>query len=288
MAGGGTRAVRRGPDRGGDRHRARRASGRSRRAEHGRRPHACRAGRPGTPRRLHRAPPPRRHRDAARARRPDGSGSSPSPSCSTARPLGTDTTGAVSSSTSTPRSCRPAGTGCGIEAVDRLGGRKAAKPVRVRITPQQEPATLTATPGTFRSVLRALAGGHVIVRLAPGRYVVPHLELGSGAAPGRLRAADGARRGDRRLVADDRARPRRPRLRPRRSTARGRAERAIGVAAGSHDVRLQRLRIGGIRRDRRRGVGRALGHLDPGLDDRGGRRARRRRVRARVRRHRAT
>ena len=74
------------------------------------------------------------------------SGSSPSPSCSTAGPVGTDTTAPFE--LDVDASQLPAGRHrLGIEAVDRLGGRKAAKPVRVSITPQEEPATLTATPG---------------------------------------------------------------------------------------------------------------------------------------------
>ena len=84
------------------------------------------------------------------------------------------------------------------------------------------------------------------VRLAPGRYVVPHLELGGGT---RLvgsgpRTVLAAAAGGWSLVT---VRGRGVRLSDLTLDGGGRAERAVGVAGGSHDVRLQRLRIRGIR-----------------------------------------
>jgi hypothetical protein len=92
--------------------------------------------------------------------------------------------------------------------------------------------------------LQALARGHVSVRLAPGRYEVSHLELGPGArvagsGPDTVLAA---RAGGWSLVT---VRGRRVRLADLTIDGGGRAERAVGIT-GSHDVRLQRLRIRGI------------------------------------------
>ena len=71
------------------------------------------------------------------------------------RPVGTDTTAPFEldvDACSRP----PAGTGW---ASSRRPPRpsQSRKPVRVSVTPQEEPATLTATPATFRRVLRALS-----------------------------------------------------------------------------------------------------------------------------------
>ena len=79
------------------------------------------------------------------------------------------------------------------------------------------------------------------VALAPGRYPVAHIELGSGA---RLVGA-----GRRTVLAATRpswslmtVRGRGVRISDLAIDGGRRAERAIGVAGGSHDVRLQRLR----------------------------------------------
>ena len=160
-------------------------------------------------------------------------------------PLGTDTTEPFG--LDVDASQLPAGRHqLGVEAVDRLGGRHAAKPVRVSVSAEAEPATLTATPATFGRVRRAIARGHVLVRLAPGQYVVPHLEVGGstrlvGSGPRTvLTAASGAWS----LMT---ARGRGVRVSDLTIDGNGLAERAIGVAADSHDVRLQRIRIRGIR-----------------------------------------
>jgi hypothetical protein len=131
-----------------------------------------------------------------------------------------------------------------VVAVDSLGARTRGRPVRV--TTGGRSRALTVTPETgLRPVLQALARGHVSVRLAPGRYEVSHLELGGGArlagsGPDTVLAA---RAGGWSLVT---VRGRGVRLADLTIDGGGRAERAVGVAAGSHDVRLQRLRIGGI------------------------------------------
>ena len=162
------------------------------------------------------------------------------------QPLGTDTTAPFELDVDASR--LPAGQHrLGVAAVDRLGGRIAAPDVRVRIAPGESPATLTATPATFRRVLRELAGGHVIVRLAPGRYVVPHLEVGGstrlvGSGSGTVLASAA---GGWSLMT---VRGRGVRVSDLTIDGSGRAERAIGVAAGSHDVRFQRIGIRGIRR----------------------------------------
>ena len=147
------------------------------------------------------------------------------------QPLGTDTTAPFELDVDASR--LPAGRHrLGVAVVDRLGGRTAAKPVRVSITPQEEPATLTATPETFRRVLRELAGGHVIVRLAPGRYVVPHLEVGGstrlvGSGPGTVLAAA---TGGWSLMT---VRGRGVRVSDLTIDGRGRSERATSASSGS-------------------------------------------------------
>jgi hypothetical protein len=128
-----------------------------------------------------------------------------------------------------------------VEAVDRLGGRSRSRPITVR-TGGPPSAAISASPARFDHALAALARGHVTVRLGPGRYDLTHVELGSGArlvgsGPRTvLRAAAGGW-----SLATVRGRG----VRISDLTIDGgrRAERAVGVANGSHDVRLQRLRI---------------------------------------------
>jgi hypothetical protein len=161
-------------------------------------------------------------------------------------PLGTDTTAPFE--LDVDASLLPAGKRrLGVAAVDRLGGRSAAPAMPVRVAPEESPATLTATPATFRRVLREIAGGHVIVRLAPGRYVVPHLEVGGstrlvGSGP---RTVLAAATGGWSLMT---VRGRGVRVSDLTIDGRGRSERAIGVARDSHDVRLQRLGIRDVRK----------------------------------------
>jgi Periplasmic copper-binding protein (NosD) len=132
-----------------------------------------------------------------------------------------------------------------VAAVDALGRRFESRRSRVRVGPGSV-AILTATPTRgLDAALAALARGHVTVRLGPGRYVLDHLELGSGArlvGDGRdtvLAAAGGAWS----LIT---VRGRAVRVSDLVVDGAGKAERAIGVASGSHDVRVQRVRIEGI------------------------------------------
>ena len=130
-----------------------------------------------------------------------------------------------------------------VAAVDALGARVTGRAVSVTTVAGRAPRTVT--PATLRSVLPALAKGGVRVRLAPGRYTVPQLELGDGA---RL-VGSGPRTV---LAAAARAwsvvtvRGKGVRVADLTINGDGRAKRAVAVAAGSHDVRLQRLRMRGI------------------------------------------
>lgn len=159
-------------------------------------------------------------------------------------PLGTDTTAPYA--LDVDASLLPPGRHrVRVTAVDRLGNRTSARPARVR-TQGRTAAALTASPATgLGRVLPALARGHVTVRLAPGRYSVAHVELGSGS---RLVGS-----GPRTVLAADAAgwslmtvRGRGVRVANLKIDGARRVERAIGVAGGSHDVRLQRLWIGGV------------------------------------------
>ena len=132
-----------------------------------------------------------------------------------------------------------------IDVVDRLGRRSASAPVTVHTSGPPDGISVASPSDDFEAALAALAGGHVTVRLGPGRYPVAHVEVGSGArlvgsGPATVLEATtpswslvtahgtGIRMSD--LALD----------------GVGRAERGIGVADGSHDVRLQRLQIRGI------------------------------------------
>jgi parallel beta-helix repeat protein len=162
------------------------------------------------------------------------------------RPLGTDTTapyaldldaGAVANGRHTLR----------VQAVDRLGRRATSRPVRVTTSGGPAPQ-LTASPvAGLDAALAALRRGGVTVRLEPGRYVVSDMVLGAGArvvgaGPGTVLApppgvADWALvtvRGSGIRIAD------------LAIDGAGRAGRAIAVADGSSDVRLQRLVVSGI------------------------------------------
>jgi hypothetical protein len=159
-------------------------------------------------------------------------------------PLGTDTTAPYALDADMSR-LGPGRHRLRVVAVDRLGMRTSGRAVRVRASRATDHG-LTATAATgLGPVLRALARGHVTVRLAPGRYVVSHLELGGGA---RLvgsgpRTVLAAAAGGWSLMT---VRGRGVRVADLTIDGNGRVERAVGVAGGSHDVRLQRLRIRGI------------------------------------------
>lgn len=161
------------------------------------------------------------------------------------RPLGSDTTAPYA--LDVDASLLPPGRHrLRVVAVDRVGERSATRALAVRSvrTPHR---ALEATPANgFGEALAALARGHVTVMLGPGRYAVPHLELGSGA---RLVGA-----GRRTVLAATRAgwslvtiRGRGVRMSDLMIDGGRAAERGIGVARGSHDVRLQRLEVRGVR-----------------------------------------
>jgi hypothetical protein len=159
-------------------------------------------------------------------------------------PLGTDTKAPYA--LDVDASVLPAGRHrLRVAAVDRLGTRTAGRAVRVR-TGGVSGGGLTATAGTgLGPVLPALARGRATVRRGPGRYVVSHLELGSGS---RLvgsgpRTVLAAAAGGWSLVT---VRGRGVRVADLTIDGSGLAERAVGVAGGSRDVRLERIRIRGI------------------------------------------
>jgi hypothetical protein len=158
------------------------------------------------------------------------------------RPLGTDTTapyrldlvpGALSRGAHTIRAV----------AVDRLGRRTTSRPATV--TARSPTHTPTTHPGPgLTTALAKLRAGHTTVRLAPGRYALNAVELGPGArllgsgpatvltpAPNTTPWALLEARGRTIRIAD--------------LTIDGgrRAHRAISIADGSTDVRLQRLTV---------------------------------------------
>lgn len=158
------------------------------------------------------------------------------------RPLGTDTTRPFALDIDASQ-LQPGGHQLRAEAVDRVGRRASSRPMRVWSAAAQG---AVFTPDEMDAALRALARGHVTVRLAPGRYQVPHVELGSGArliGAGRTTVLS-ATSGGWSLVT---ARGHGVRIANLTIDGAGRADRGIGVAAGSNDVRLQRLLIRGIR-----------------------------------------
>lgn len=143
-----------------------------------------------------------------------------------------------------------------VEAVDNLGRRRTSGPSELTVEPSGS-EILEAAPGrSFARAREALERGDVTVRLAPGRYVVDELKLGSGArlvgaGPESVLAAPQGRRywslvvarGKNIRIADlsvDGGGP-----------LPGDEEGGIAVAVfdGSSDVRLQRLQITRVRTD---------------------------------------
>jgi hypothetical protein len=142
-----------------------------------------------------------------------------------------------------------------VEAVDNLGRRRLSKPSGVTIEPSGS-EILEAAPGeSFARARAALEEGGVTVHLAPGRYEVDELELDSGARlvgsgprtvltgpPGKRYWALVVAKGENIRISDltiDGG-----------GDGRGDAENGgFGVAVfdGSSDVRLQRLRLIGVR-----------------------------------------
>jgi Periplasmic copper-binding protein (NosD)/Bacterial Ig domain len=143
-----------------------------------------------------------------------------------------------------------------VEAVDNLGRRRSTAPSEVTIEASRG-EILEASPGaSFARAREALEDGGVTVRLAPGRYTVEELELGSGAklvgsGPRTVLAAPAGRRywavavarGKNIRISDLTIDGGGGRIRDR--------EGGIGVAVfdGSRDVRLQRLRLTRVRTD---------------------------------------
>jgi parallel beta-helix repeat protein len=144
-----------------------------------------------------------------------------------------------------------------VEAVDNLGRRASAGPRDITVDPSGSSKILTAAPGaSFARARAALRRGGVTVRLAPGRYVVEELRLGSGS---RLvgsgpRTVLHARRGSRYwalLVAKGRNIRIADLTLDGGGPVSGKSGGGIGVAVfdGSTDVRLQRLRLKRVRTD---------------------------------------
>jgi Periplasmic copper-binding protein (NosD)/Bacterial Ig domain len=167
------------------------------------------------------------------------------------RPLGSDTTKPYA------LDVEPALLAAGshrlrVDAVDNLGRRRSTKPVDVTVE-ASESELIEASPGpSFAKAREALERGGVTVRLAPGRYEVDQLRLGSrarlvGSGPRTVIAPASARywslvvaRGRGIRISDltvDGGRG--PELRD--------GGIAIAVFDGSSDVRLQRLRIERVR-----------------------------------------
>ena len=143
-----------------------------------------------------------------------------------------------------------------VDAVDNLGRRTSAAPSSVTVE-ASEAKIVEAAPGrSFARAREALKRGDVTVRLAPGRYRVDELELGSGtrlvgSGPSTVLAPRrGARywalvvaKGKNIRISDlalDGGGP-----------VSGEDEGGIAIAVfdGSSDVRLQRLRITRVRTD---------------------------------------
>jgi parallel beta-helix repeat protein len=173
------------------------------------------------------------------------------------RPLGTDTTRPYRLDVD------PALLAAGrhrirVVAVDSLGRRTSSRAKTVTVAPSASSVVHAAPGESFARAREALRNGDVTVKLAPGRYEIQGLRLGSGArlvgsGPGTVLAPPpGARywavvvaRGTRirisDLTVDGGGGP------AEASSSTGGI--AIAVFDGSHDVRLQRLRVLDVRTD---------------------------------------
>ena len=96
------------------------------------------------------------------------------------RPLGSDTT--TPYKLDVDPALLPAGRHrLRVAAVDSLGRRGSSRPTAITVAPSQSDL-MKVTPGeSFADARKALGRGNVTVRLAPGRYEVRELKLGSGA-----------------------------------------------------------------------------------------------------------
>jgi parallel beta-helix repeat protein len=163
------------------------------------------------------------------------------------RPLGTDTTapyGLDIDAGGLPRGRHR----LRVEAVDRLGRRGRSRAIAVT-TGGRRARAIVATPANgLAPALAALRAGGVTVRLGPGRYAVSDVVLGPGS---RLVGA-----GPRTMLVpppglDDWSlitiRGSGVRITDLAVDGAARIGRAIAVADGSSDVRLQRLAVTGMR-----------------------------------------
>lgn len=171
------------------------------------------------------------------------------------RPLGSDTTRPYR--LDVDPSLLPSGRhGLRVEAVDNLGRRRLTQPREVTVEPSGSEIVAAAPGASFARAREALERGDVTVRLAPGRYTVNELELGSGA---RLVGS-----GSRTVLAPERgarywalvvAKGKNIRISDLTLDGGGHVpgdrEGGIAVAVfdGSSDVRLQRLRMTRVRTD---------------------------------------
>ncbi|HEY4095817.1 MAG TPA: right-handed parallel beta-helix repeat-containing protein [Baekduia sp.] len=158
------------------------------------------------------------------------------------RPLGTDTTAPYRLDL-LPGALPRGAHAVRAVAVDRLGRRTTSRPATITTGPAAHQQATRPGPGLTAALAR-LRAGHTTVRLAPGRYALNALELGPGArlvgsgpstiltpAPNTTPWALLEARGRTIRIAD--------------LTIDGdrRAHRAISIANGSADVRLQRLTV---------------------------------------------
>ena len=188
------------------------------------------------------------------------------------RPLGSDTT--TPYKLDVDPALLPAGRHrLRVAAVDSLGRRGSSRPTALTVAPSQSDL-MKVTPGeSFADARKALGRGNVTVRLAPGRYEVRELKLGSGTrlvgsgngtviapTPGArywaLLVAKGTDIRISDLTIDGGGGP----------AAYSSREGGIAVAAfdGSRDVRLQRLHI---RRVRTHGVSTWGAHAGVSVQD---------------------
>ena len=138
-----------------------------------------------------------------------------------------------------------------VQAVDNLGRRRSTDPSRVTIEPEGSEIVEAAPGESFARAREALDQGDVTVHLAPGRYQVDELQLGSGArlvgsGPRTVLAPPPAKRYWALLVAKGKnIRISDLTLDGGGAVAGDDEERGIAVAVfdGSIDVRLQRLRM---------------------------------------------
>lgn len=170
------------------------------------------------------------------------------------RPLGSDTTRPYRLDVD-PALLPPGRHRLRVEAVDNLGRRRSTTPSTMTVEESGSDVVEAAPGASFARARAALARGNVTVRLAPGRYRVNELRLGSGArlvgaGPETVLAPRPGARYWALLVAKGKN------IRIADLTLDGGGppsdrDGGIGVAVfdGSSDVRLQRLRMTRVRTD---------------------------------------